>query len=177
MRAVFFGLGPGVGTSANMQLAALGTDFYSSFYAGENREQVQFIDCRWQDGREVFRQTCDKDLLVANISLTPFGLEEFFLNHSIVHKNIIFLIGKYHRNSKEELQYLSRQYRIPLGRICSIPYSQRFKLAYENGHILEYLNWQQQTPTYENWVFGQSLRELLFAIAKYKNRKGEIYYG
>ena len=82
MRAVFFGLGPGVGTSANMQLAALGTDFYSSFYAGENREQVQFIDCKWQDGREIFRQTCDKDLLVANISLTPFGLEEFFLNHS-----------------------------------------------------------------------------------------------
>lgn len=177
MRAVFFGLSPGVGTSANMQLAALGAAFYPKLYAKKGGEPVQFIRYNNKEGTKASHRADDKDLLVANLSLTHSGLEEFFLNQPMVHKNIIFLIGKYHGSSKKELQDLSRQYRIPMGKICAIPYNQRFRRAYENGHILEYLKWQQQTPTLENQVFGESLKKLLFTIANHEDRKGEIYYG
>lgn len=176
MRVVFFGAKPGVGTSANMQLAVCATAFYPH-RSDESAGLMQFTDCGGMNPMEQQQQISVNDLLAINLSLTGSGLEEFYLNRSFVHQNIIFLVGKYYHSQKRELNYLSLWYRIPKERICPIPYNQRFRAAYESGCIPAYLRWQERENSLENMEFGQSLKRLFWTISKYGKRKGEIYYG
>ena len=174
-RITFFGTEPKVGTSANMQLAVWGTLFHSPPGDGRTCVPIQFSDCKKADMTEA--RILDCDLLAVNLSLNSSGLEEFFLNKSMVHKNIIFLIGKYYHSQERELERLSRWYRIPKERICPIPYNQRFKTAHESGRIPSYLRWQQRELSFENAEFTQCLKGMVSAMAKFGERKGDIYYG
>ncbi|MCM1257524.1 MAG: hypothetical protein NC307_06685 [Roseburia sp.] len=175
MRVAFFGAAPKVGTSANMQLAVWGNFFHPVFRDGESISPIEFTDCKNTDLTDP--QLSDCDLLAVNISLNSSGLEELILSKSFVHKNIVFLIGKYDHSQNGELERLSRWYRIPRERICPIPYNQRFKTAYESGCVPGYLKWQKSELSVENMEFMQCLRGMLFAMAKFGKRKGEIYYG
>lgn len=176
MQVVFYGTEPGVGTSANMQLAAFGTAVLKK-ENGFVPPKMQFFDCSKTESREREKKIRACDLFAVNISLTPSGLENFFLHQSFVQKNIIFLIGKYYHYQKTELQKFARDYRISPGRICPIPYNQRFKAAYESGQVLPYLKWQQRENTLENSEFLVGLKKMIWAMEKYADRKGELNYG
>lgn len=177
MQVVFYGTEPGVGTSANMQLAAFGAAVLKKEKGFVPGNEMQFFDCSKADSREREKKIRACDLFAVNISLAPSGLENFFLYQSFVQKNIIFLIGKYYHSQEMELQKLARDYRISTERICPIPYNQRFKAAYESGQILPYLKWQQRENTLENIEFLKGLKKMVWAMEKYADRKGELYYG
>lgn len=176
MRAVFLGLEPEAGTSANMQLVLCGAAVHPYFRDEIRNGRTEFVDFGLAD-REGWRQLSAGDLLVVNLSLHSSMLEKLYLNGSFVRKNIIFLIGKYYQNDETELRYLSRWYRIPPGRICVIPFNPRFQRAYELHKISEYLTWQQRERTLENMELKRCLDGMLDAMVRYKDRKGEIYYG
>lgn len=178
MQIAFYGIVRQIGTSANMAAVEAGLVHYyklpvkSSIYqtgrVGQTKD-ILLTDCRKRMDVEEAIKTCD--LFVLNISIPAQELEEVYFRHSLVRKNVIFLIGKYYQNKFYELNHLAREYRIPLSRICTIPYNPRFQKAYENRQVLEYIKAEKN---YQDAEFETNLKRALNAVITYGIRKGEV---
>lgn len=172
MKVAFYGTERKVGTSANMAVIAREIALCHSITT------VNLID--YSHGREekFNSMMSDSDLLVLNISLTGSGLEKLYLRNDLVHKNIIFLVGKYYHNQEDELKKLARFYRIAPEKVCAIPYNPRFQRAYENQKVSEYLKRQLFSEnSLEDTQFQMRLQDTMRTILKYGRRKGDLYYG
>lgn len=184
MHIVFYGTVRRIGTSANMAAAAAGmTQYlqlpvsYECFKTGGGlAEEICFTDCSRSNCLEQMIRSCD--LLVLNLSHSYQELSDVYLRHTLVRKNVIFLIGKYIPDQLNELTKLAKQYRIAEKRICMIPYNTRFSMAYENHRILAYLNRSHfGTTSYEDLEFEKNLKHVISTMITYANRKGDNYYG
>lgn len=185
MQVVFYGTARGVGTSANMAACAAGLlHFFQipvkirSWEEPEKSQkgQVSFLDCAGQKETGGIIQSCD--LLALNLSLPCRGLEEAYLKHFLVRKNVIFLVGKYYQNRLLELKQLAAWFRIPSQRIGVIPYHPGFREAYENKEILRYLkNPKGKRKSSRDYEFEKCIECAAKAVITYGNRKGELFYG
>lgn len=144
MQIAFYGISHHVGTSANM--AAV----HAAFVQGCPRS-LAFGQRQQEDGCHTKPPVltkisksglsgafCAYDLVAVNLSIPCRELEEIYVLHSLVRKNVIFLIGKYHQNQKNELDFLIRHYRLDPARVCAIPYNQRFAKAYGGRNVSAY---------------------------------------
>lgn len=184
MHIAFLGAGRSVGTSANMAALAAGLMHYYSIPAstGGHRaflprtEGIFLSDC--SDGGDAGKIIASCDLLALNVPIPLKGMELLYLQYSIVRRNVIFLIGKYFKEKQNELKRLAGQYRIPLGRICPIPYSPHFQRAYEGNRVMEYVKGLERAKGgYQDVFFQEHLKRAVDAALIYMDRKGELYYG
>lgn len=178
MQIAFYGTARQIGTSANMAAVEAGFMHYyklpvksSIFQPGRvvQTKDILLTECRNQIEVGKVIKTCD--LLILNVSIPAQELEKVYFRHSLVRKNVIFLIGKYYQNKFYELNHLAREYRIPLSRICTIPYNPRFQKAYENRQVLEYVKAEKN---YQDVEFEANLKRTLDAVITYGSRKGEV---
>lgn len=185
MQIAFYGIARGIGTSANMAAVAAGmvgyfkiqnlrSDRQSALKAADG--QWILTDCgRCKDAADVIA-SCD--LLALNISIPDQGLEEVYFRHSLVRKNVIFLIGKYYQDSPNELKQLAYRYRIPLERICVIPYHPGFAYAYDQDAVTKALpGIHKRAKSRLDWEFEQHVKRAASAVITYGKRKGEQIYG
>jgi hypothetical protein len=185
LHIAFYGIAPEVGTSANMKAVAAGFLQYQNRYVKITEdeesdfvfsEELVFTDCT--NNRHAEEIIGKSDLLVYNLLIPYQELETVYFRHSMVQKNIIFLIGKYYQDKFYDKTKLARTYRIAEERICTIPYSPRFQKAYENETILQYVREQQGKQTsLEAVEFTACLQQMIQAVCTCTGRKGEIYYG
>lgn len=178
MKIVFYGAQPHIGTSANMSAAVCGLwAFYGiqttqasdmHQYLKHSNEDWIFFDARGMKGELLQKVLRVSDIIVLNISQTASGLKQFYLDHRMVHSNLLLLVGKYHKNTNYNLIKLGQQYRIDAGRICGIPYNVRFQKAYEDGRILPFIRQELRwTGNYENQQFLKELHRMIQALIKY----------
>lgn len=183
MRVVFYGTARYIGTSANMEAVAAGLACYCGcpVLTGRKKqkssvlEKVILTDCICRKDADDMIEICD--LLVLNLSVPNRELEDIYLRHSLVRKNVIFLFGKYNQNQFNEIRRLSGEYRIDSSRICMIPYNPGFGNAYETHRVLDYIKNHSFTGSYKDLQFKQQLKRTAEAVLTYGKRKGEIYYG
>lgn len=195
MRIAFYGIMRQVGTSANMAAVSAGLAYYfkSSVLieeAGGSKimsarqsaapytscvplEQIILTDCRRNERPDKIIRVCD--LLVLNLSIPCPESEYLYFRHLSIQKNVVFLIGKYHKNQLDELKSFIYRCRIDPMQICAIPYNLRFQRAYENQNILKYIaGYEKNAGSYEAFVFGQYLKHTVHTIMNFKNRKEEL---
>lgn len=177
MKIAFYGTAGHIGTSANMAAVAAGFLHYLKipvFVEEEelDAENIVLIDCsKRKDAKEII-ESCE--LLVLNLSIPCRELEKVYFRHSLVRKNVIFLIGKYYQDKPNELEQLAKQYRIPKEKVFGMLYNPRFQEAYEKNQVLRYL---KGIKRYEDMEFAKNLKLLLDAMITYGIRKGDMYYG
>ena len=155
MHIAFLGAGRSVGTSANMAALAAGLMHYYSIPASTGghraflpRTEGIFLS-DCSDGGDAGKIIASCDLLALNV---PIPLNE--------------------------LKRLAGQYRIPLGRICPIPYSPHFQRAYEGNRVMEYVKGLERAKGgYQDVFFQEHLKRAVDAALIYMDRKGELYYG
>lgn len=178
MQIAFYGTARHIGTSANMAAVEAGLIHYHKFPASRRQwtpemaeigDEIILTDCTSPQKAHGMLDSCD--LLVLNLSFPYRGLEEVYFRHSLVRKNVIFLIGKYYQNKVCELEQLAKAYRIPLSRVCTIPYNLRFQKAYENQQVLKYV---RNVASYEDVWFETNLKRTLRAIIHYGLKKGDV---
>ncbi len=185
MKIAFYGTARHVGTSANMAAVAAGfwhylkiPAFMEAFPAdtGSKIQRVSLFDCsRSADSEECIKRC---DLLALNISFAYQNLEEAYFRHSLVQKNVVFLVGKYYQDRSDKLAYLAKEYRVDRSRICTLPYNTRFGYAYENQRVLHYVeNWKKSKESYADLDFKKNLKHAVSTMIYYADRKGEMHYG
>jgi len=184
LHIAFYGSVRQIGTSANMSAVAAGiTQYLQLPVSYENmktdarlKETMRFTDCSRSVCAEQVMKSCD--LLVINLSYSFQELAHVYLRHSLVRKNVVFLIGKYIPNNSNQLKQLAKQYRISENRICMIPYNPRFSKAYENHRVFDYLNCSSiGAASYEDFDFCINLNHVINTMITYVNRKGDNYHG
>ena len=184
MQIAFYGIARQIGTSANMAAVAAGFTQYMKMpvtwnwdweHSSMNKHVVCLSDCKNKLQKEQINHC---SLLVLNLILPQSGMEKIFLEHSFVHRNVVFLIGKYHPNQSKELEQVVLKYRIDDSRICTIPYNIRFQKAYENGTVLDYIRSCRKTGrSCEDFLFEKHLKQVIKKILIYGTGKGEQSYG
>ena len=186
MQAAFYGIARHIGTSANMAAVAAGLVHYCgcSVFTGIPKQKnsiseeiilTDLTDCGCSNDAEEIIEICD--LLVLNLSVPNRELEDVYLRHSLVRKNVIFLFGKYYQNRSNEIRQLAAEYRIDRSRICMIPYNPGFGYAYETHRVSNYIKYCPFAGNYKDIQFQQQVKRAANAVLTYGNRKGEIYYG
>lgn len=185
MRIAFYGTSHGVGTSANLAAVTAGLSRYRKNLAlaehlhakgGWREEAIMLKDCGIGMDADEKIKSCD--LLVLNLSVPSRELDQIYLSHFLVRKNVIFLVGKYYPEPYGQLERVAGRYRINRSRICAIPYNPRFAKAYEEKSISAYLDRCGQAPRGGgDSDFECHLKRAVGAIITYGNRKGEQYYG
>jgi len=183
LQAAFYGIARHIGTSANMAAVAAGLVHYygCSVSVGIPKqknsisEKIILTDCSCSNDADRIIEICD--LLVLNLSVPNRELDQVYLRHSLVRKNVIFLFGKYYQNEPNEIRQLAAEYRIDRSRICMIPYNPGFGYAYERHRVLNYMKKCPFAGNYKDIQFQQQVKQAVDAVLTYGNRKGEIYYG
>ena len=184
MQVVFYGTARQIGTSANMTAVAAALTYYFEWpVLAEEAEkpgssiskEIILTDCTCRSDAEKMINGCD--LLVLNLSVPNRELEEVYLRHALVRKNVIFLFGKYFPYQSNEIKRLAEEYRMNCSRICMIPYDPGFGYAYEKRQVLDYIKNCPFAGSYRNIQFTQKVKRTAETILTYGNRKGEIYYG
>lgn len=183
MQVAFYGIARRIGTSANMAAVAAGLIHYCgqtvSFGVQKREsslsEEIVLTDCTCSNDADEIIKSCD--LLVLNLSVPNRELENVYLRHSLVRKNVIFLFGKYYQNQSNEIRQLAGEYRIDSSRICMIPYDPGFGYACETNQVFRYIQNRPFAGSYKDIQFKQQVKRAADAVLTYGNRKGEIYYG
>lgn len=162
MQIAFWGIARQIGTSANMAAVAAGLERYAQI-----PDTFILKECGSGQWEEETIKSCQ--LLVVNITIPHQGMENIYLKHLPVHKNIIFLVGKYHQNQFDELKSLVRQYRIDTSGVCTIPYNMRFQKAYENRTVFTYVrNFEKTAKSCEDSLFERSLKHTVNKILHFE---------
>lgn len=125
---------------------------------------MTFMDCSHRKG-EIFQKFGYADLFVVNLSVSDRKIENIFFKHSFVQKNVVFLFGKYFHKDADALRAFAKNFRVDMGRICTIPYNMRFQQAYEHHKLPAYL--LQKKCSYEDEVFKQNLFQTMRTILMY----------
>lgn len=169
MRVLFCGARSGIGTSAGMSALRWGLSVMCNIQSRQVYEAEEFLKARPQEmvcfdtgemrGEVFYRLLHLADLVVLNISQTGSGLEQFYLDHQMVHTNLLLLVGKYHNIKENSLHVFEQQYRIDSRRICAIPFNMRFHRAYEDGRMLSFI--RKELRWTDNWENQQFLWELI----------------
>lgn len=81
----------------------------------------------------------EADLVVANISQDPSGIQDFFGQHGNLLDKTVFLIGGYQKESRYNLENLVRRYPIHRKNIGVIPYNVELHDAIQEGRLVSFL--------------------------------------
>lgn len=185
MQIAFYAAARQIGASANLAAVSAGFMHYfkipvfleSSQASKDARPGKVFLkECGCMPQTEESFHGCD--LLVLNLAIPYQESAYVCFRHFFVRENVIFLIGKYHKNQSEQIKQFARQYRVDSSRICTIPYNPRFAKAYEDRQVFSYLAGNGKTAgSCEDFVFEKQLRYTVTKFFIYANRKGEYNYG
>lgn len=80
------------------------------------------------------------DLVVVNLSQDSLIINHFFENYSSLISKAFFIIGSYNKDSKYNLQNISRKYHIEKENIAVIPYNVELRDSLSEGAIVEFLS-------------------------------------
>ncbi|MCR5792015.1 MAG: hypothetical protein K6G65_02490 [Lachnospiraceae bacterium] len=82
----------------------------------------------------------EADVVVINIRQDVSDLSLLKQYYQPLFKKAFFLVSNYSEASKLSLEYLSREYGIPMNRIGKIPYNVFYRDAIAEGDVISYLN-------------------------------------
>lgn len=185
MQVVFYASARQIGASANLAAISAGLMHYFKIpvYLGtaQASEEMRSDKIFLKEGGAV-PQTEESfsscDLLVLNLAIPCQELSYVCFRHFFVRENVMFLVGKYHKNQSEQLKQFLRYYRVEASKLCTVPYNLRFAKAYEDRQVFSYVAGSRgRDKSCEDYIFEKQLRQTVKKLLIYANRKGEINYG
>lgn len=94
----------------------------------------------------------EADLIVVNFIQNKSLIIHFFENYSSILHKCVFLISNYHKNSKLDLNTISKEYLIDPSHIVAIPYNIEYQEAVLQGTVVEFITrnykCQKKNPNY-----------------------------
>lgn len=118
------------------------------------------------------------DLVVVNLSQDNIVINHFFEHYSSLISKSFFIIGSYNRNSKYNLNNISRKYHISRENIAVIPYNVELKDSISEGRIIEFIsrNYNCRKEDY-NYYFITELKNTTNMIANIIQRNNTEVVG
>ena len=105
----------------------------------ENISDINFIDN--QNGKKVLSRKImeESDVIVVNICQGMQHIDSF-LRTEFYRKKTVFLVGRYDRNSNEDIEMICNKYHIPKENIAVIPYNIHFHDAIAEGKVVDFIS-------------------------------------
>lgn len=121
------------------------------------------------------------DIIVINVTQNKHILDEFIENHKdrIDMNKVVFIFGKYDRNSRYNLKNLRRMYKVfNSSNAIGIPYCTEYHDALSDGKALKFIERNiTADEDDENYEFIQSIKDAAGLLMKKANRKDFVEHG
>lgn len=186
MQIAFYGVKSGSGTSFNLAVLAAVYELYKKREDMRQKTpdtpEIRFVDCSRQRGRTLEQTAKESHLVVLNLCAGDTGIFSAYQTVTSVRTDVLFLLGKYHPDSRKQRDRLALMYRCERNEIGVIPYSMRLAHAVECGQTKSFLQRIMESPvSYEETEISKAVRHtaqlLENCLKDQKEEKGEIRYG
>lgn len=148
-------------------------DYFFSYYLSsilstlDDFADIIYIDTKRQSSLSTKAILAEVDLIVVNLEQNEFQFQSFFENYSSILSKSFFLMSGYHTESIINLNYISKSYHIQKSKLAIIPYNLEYKIAVQQGNIIEFLlqnfDCKKNDP---NYYFIHEVKEAVRKMSK-----------
>lgn len=120
--------------------------------ASEKFADITYVDTSNENNLSSKYILEEVDLVVVNLVQNSSMIKYFFDNYSSILDKSVFLFGNYHKNSKLNIQKISKTYSLNKADVAVIPYNLEYQEAVLKGTLVEFLSsnyyCKRKTPNY-----------------------------
>lgn len=137
------------------------------FAAAEKYYDTVFVDTNAGKSELTMEIIDGSDLVVVNLCQNIAMIDRYFKEFSLDHKNVIYIIGNYDKDSHYSLYNLKKRYeQLRNGKVAVIPICTEFMDAQSGGKVLKFIQKNIDCKKGKNAYFIKCVKEAVVMIMK-----------